>query len=138
MSIVAKVRPTGGSGNKRPVHVVSSGKGRNRPAAGLPPKPTSTPPKNRLQTVPGRPSSSAPASRPRPEEATAPKGPPAKGKAEKHAAKRKSDKAERDKARATKAKGITPESIKNDPSLNKEEKKNMMVILEKAKGRHEG
>ena len=130
MSVVAKARTTGGSRNKRPVHVVSSGRGRNRPAAGLPPK------------RPG-PGPSAPASRPRPEEATAPRKPqspktPSKGQSERHADKRKGDKADRALRRSLrfppqKTKGVTPEAIKNDPSLNKTEKKNMMVILEKAK-----
>ena len=78
---------------------------------------------------------------PRPQKPQKPQ--PSKG--EQHVGQRQRAKAMRDRARAqaetkkhTGPKGITPASIKADTSLNDTEKKRILSILEKAKGRHEG
>jgi hypothetical protein len=119
---------------QRELHVVSSGKSRNRPAAGLTQSPTR--PKPSEATGPKL------KSKPKPTPTTTAKTPSKadkpKGEGEKFVAKRKSDKAARDKARAKKAQGLTAQDIKNDKTLSATEKKRILKILEKSKGIGEG
>ena len=110
-----------GKTTKRPVHVVSSGKARNRPSEGLRQSPT----------------------RPKPEEATAPKSkskpkpkpkPTEKPASLTHVARRKAELAERTKAKSkTYAGGLTAKAVNADKSLEPDEKKRIIAIINKNK-----
>ena len=96
-----------GKTTKRPVHVVSSGKGRNRPSAGLRQKP----------------------SRPKPEEATTPRS------SSKPKPKPKLTEKNKDKGN-TYTYGLTVKAVNADDTLSATEKKRIIAIINrnKAKG----
>jgi hypothetical protein len=111
-----------GKTTKRPVHVVSSGKARNRPSEGLRQSPT----------------------KPTPEETTAPKRSSHKPKPKSkptekpasltHVARRKAELAERTKAKSkTYAGGLTAKAVNADKSLEPDEKKRIIAIINKNK-----
>ena len=110
----SKDKPT-----KRPVHVVSSGKARNRPSEGLSQSPT----------------------RPQPGEATAPKvkskprsKSPEKPASLTHVTRRKAELAERTKVKSkTYAGGLTAKAVNADDTLSDGEKKRIIAIINKNK-----
>ena len=115
----SKDKPT-----KRPVHVVSSGKARNRPSEGLSQSPTRPQPgEATAPKVKSKPRSSSPKSKS-----------PEKPASLTHVTRRKAELAERTKVKSkTYAGGLTAKAVNADDTLSDGEKKRIIAIINKNK-----